>query len=191
MDIVTNLLNSFKEIFKSNAFSSYFSPGRVNLIGEHTDYNGGHVFPCALSIGTYGLIERRNDKKFKVYSMNFEENGIIEFDLDNLVYSKEHGWANYPKGIIKILKDHGFNIPTGLNILVYGNIPNGSGLSSSASLLVLIGVILKDVFGFSIDMVEIAKLCQEAENKFIGVNCGIMDEFAICMGKENSAILLD
>lgn len=191
MNIVTNLLNSFEEIFKSNAFSSYFSPGRVNLIGEHTDYNGGHVFPCALSIGTYGLIERRNDKKFKVYSMNFEENGIIEFDLDNLVYSKEHGWANYPKGIIKILKDHGFNISTGLNILVYGNIPNGSGLSSSASLLVLIGVILKDVFDLSIDMVEMAKLCQEAENKFIGVNCGIMDEFAICMGKENSAILLD
>lgn len=191
MDIIKNLSQSFKEIFNSNACSAYFSPGRVNLIGEHTDYNGGHVFPCALSIGTYGLIEKRNDKKVKVYSMNFEENGIIEFDLDNLFYSKDHGWANYPKGIIKILKDHGFDISTGLNILVYGNIPNGSGLSSSASLLVLVGVILKDVFNIHIDMVEMSKLCQEAENKFIGVNCGIMDEFAICMGRENSAILLD
>ena len=191
MDIIKNLSNSFKEIFNSNPCSSYFSPGRVNLIGEHTDYNGGHVFPCALSIGTYGLIEKRNDKKFKVYSMNFEENGMLEFDLDNLVYEKDHGWANYPKGIIKILKDHDFNISTGLNILVYGNIPNGSGLSSSASLLVLVGVILKDIFNLDIDMVDMARLCQEAENKFIGVNCGIMDEFAICMGKENSAILLD
>lgn len=186
-----DLRKEFISIFDEESDDLYFSPGRVNLIGEHTDYNGGHVFPCALSFGTYGVIRNRNDKKVRAYSMNFEELGIIEFDLENMVNQKEHDWVNYPKGVIKIFENHGYNIAHGFDILFYGNIPNGAGLSSSASIEVLMAVILDDVFSLNIDMVEIVKMCQEAENKFIGVNCGIMDQFAIGMGKNGCAILLD
>ena len=187
-----NLLKSnFTEVFKKDSQSVFFSPGRVNLIGEHTDYNGGNVFPCALTIGTYAIVAKRNDKKVLLHSLNFKDLGVIEFSLDNMVYEKEHDWANYPKGVIKTLEDHGFKAESGFEILFYGNIPNGSGLSSSASLEVLMGTILNESFNFKIDMVDIVKMCQEAENKFIGVNCGIMDQFAVGMGKENCAILLD
>lgn len=191
MDIINNLKEQFKEIFKKDSENVFFSPGRVNLIGEHTDYNGGNVFPCALTIGTYGLIAKRDDNKCFVNSLNFEDLGTIEFDLKDLVNDKIHDWANYPKGVIKTFEHHGFKTSHGFDILFFGNIPNGSGLSSSASLEVLMGCILNESFGFNIDMVEIVKMCQEAENKFIGVNCGIMDQFAIGMGKENCAILLD
>ena len=185
------LKNDFIELFKKDSENVFFSPGRVNLIGEHTDYNGGNVFPCALTIGTYAVVTKRNDKKVLVHSLNFKELGIIEFSLDNMVNEKEHDWANYPKGVIKTFENHGYNIPSGFEILFYGNIPNGSGLSSSASLEVLMGTILNESFNLNIDMVDIVKMCQEAENKFIGVNCGIMDQFAIGMGKEGCAILLD
>lgn len=191
MNNVDNLKNKFKDIFKTCCEDIFFSPGRVNLIGEHTDYNGGHVFPCALSFGTYGLVSNRNDSKIVMYSLNFEEVGLIEFDLNNLVYEEAHNWVNYPKGVIKTFVDHGFKIPHGFNILIYGDIPNGSGLSSSASLELLMAIILKESFNFDISMLDIVKYCQEAENKFIGVNCGIMDQFAIGFGKKDSAILLD
>lgn len=191
MNNINNLNEKFKEIFKMDSENTFFSPGRVNLIGEHTDYNGGHVFPCALTIGTYALISKRDDNKCFVNSLNFEDLGTIEFSLDNLVNDKAHDWANYPKGVIKTLEDHGYKASHGFNILFYGNIPNGSGLSSSASLEVLMGCIINESFNFNIDMVDIVKMCQEAENKFIGVNCGIMDQFAVGMGKENCAILLD
>lgn len=187
-----NLLKSnFTELFKKDSESVFFSPGRVNLIGEHTDYNGGNVFPCALTIGTYAVARKRDDKKVLVHSLNFKDLGIIEFSLDNMVNEKEHDWANYPKGVIKTFENHGYNIPSGFEIIFYGNIPNGSGLSSSASLEVLMGTILNESFNLNIDMVDIVKMCQEAENKFIGVNCGIMDQFSIGMGKEGCAILLD
>jgi len=187
-----NLLKSnFTELFKKDSESVFFSPGRVNLIGEHTDYNGGNVFPCALTIGTYAVVAKRDDKKVLVHSLNFKDLGVIEFSLDNMVNEKAHDWANYPKGVIKTLEDHGYNIPSGFEIIFYGNIPNGSGLSSSASLEVLMGTILNEAFNLNIDMVDIVKMCQEAENKFIGVNCGIMDQFSIGMGKEGCAILLD
>ena len=191
MENINVLKNKFSEIFKGNSENVFFSPGRVNLIGEHTDYNGGNVFPCALTIGTYALVKKREDKNVLVSSLNFEQLGILEFNLENMIYDKKHDWANYPKGVIKTFENHGFNIPSGFEILFYGNIPNGSGLSSSASIEVLTGVILNDLFNLNIDMVDIVKMCQEAENKFIGVNCGIMDQFAIGMGKENCAILLD
>lgn len=187
-----NLLKSnFTELFKKDSESVFFSPGRVNLIGEHTDYNGGNVFPCALTIGTYAVVAKRDDKKVLVHSLNFKDLGVIEFSLDNMVNEKAHDWANYPKGVIKTFENHGYNISSGFEIIFYGNIPNGSGLSSSASLEVLMGTILNESFNLNIDMVDIVKMCQEAENKFIGVNCGIMDQFAIGMGKENCAILLD
>ena len=179
MELIENLKNDFTEIFNENPTNIYFSPGRVNLIGEHTDYNGGNVFPCALSIGTYGLTTKRDDKKVRLYSNNFKDIGVIEFDLDQLKFEKEHDWANYPKGVIKTFKDHGFDISNGFNVLIYGNIPNGSGLSSSASLELLTSIILKDTFNLEVDMISMVKMSQEAENKFIGVNCGIMDQFAI------------
>ena len=190
-NIVSMLQDNFVNVFNIKDQHLFFSPGRVNLIGEHTDYNGGHVFPCALSFGTYGIISKRNDRKVRLYSMNFEDLGIIEFDLDNMVYDKAHDWANYPKGVIKTFENHGHKTEHGFDILFYGNIPNGAGLSSSASLEVLMAVIINDLNNFNLDMISMVKMCQEAENKFIGVNCGIMDQFAIGMGTEGCAILLD
>lgn len=187
-----NLKESFVKVFEYKGETrEFFSPGRVNLIGEHTDYNGGNVFPCALSFGTYGIIALRNDKKVRMYSLNFENVGIVEFDLENIAYDKSHDWVNYPKGVIDVLTKKGYEIEQGFDVLVYGNIPNGAGLSSSASLELLIGVMMDTIFKLNIDRVELVKIGQEAENKFIGVNCGIMDQFAIGMGKTNKAILLD
>ena len=190
--MIIKLTEHFKEIFKQDDnIESFFSPGRVNLIGEHTDYNGGFVFPCALDFGTYAIVRQREDKNFRMYSENFEDLGIIEFNLDNLVYDKKDDWANYPKGVIKTFLDKGFKVPNGFDVLFFGNIPNGAGLSSSASIEVLTAVILKSLFNLDIDMVEMVKYCQIAENKFIGVNSGIMDQFAVGMGKKDKAILLD
>ncbi|MFT4414380.1 galactokinase [Fredinandcohnia humi] len=189
-----SLRSQFEELFpgQNNAeIRLFFSPGRINLIGEHTDYNGGHVFPCAITYGTYGVVRKREDRLVRLYSMNFPDAGIIEFSLDELDYVKEHTWANFPKGMIRFIKETGSEIGNGLDILVYGNIPNGAGLSSSASIEMLIGVILNEVFELTIDRVELVKLGQKVENQFIGVNSGIMDQFAIGMGKADHGILLD
>lgn len=186
------LLKYFKTVFDSQEnVEIFFAPGRVNLIGEHTDYNGGHVFPCALTFGTYAAVRKIDKPLFRMYSKNFENMGIIEFSLEKLKYDALHDWANYPKGVIYNFIERNYVINGGLEILYYGNIPNGAGLSSSASIEVLTAVILKELYNFDIDMVEIAKLCRLAENNFIGVNCGIMDQFAIAMGKKDHAILLD
>lgn len=185
------LKDKFYEIFGEKESRSFFAPGRVNLIGEHTDYNGGHVFPCALDFGTYAEVKLREDKNIRAYSMNFESLGIVEFSLDKLVNEEKDDWANYPKGVIKIFKDKGYKIEKGMDILFFGNIPNGAGLSSSASIELATSVVLKGLFNLDIDMIEMVKLSQKAENEFIGVNCGIMDQFAIGMGKKDSAILLD
>lgn len=190
--MLENLIKDFKEIFKYNGeMETFFSPGRVNLIGEHTDYNGGFVFPCALDFGTYAVVKKREDKIFRMYSKNFENLGIIEFNLDNLVYEKKDDWANYPKGVIKTFLDRNYKINSGFDVLFFGNIPNGAGLSSSASIEVLTAIILKDLFKLDVDMIEMVKICQATENNFIGVNCGIMDQFAVGMGKKDNAILLD
>lgn len=186
------LLQKFEEVFgKEGEYKAYFAPGRVNLIGEHTDYNGGHVFPCALTIGTYAVARIRADKKLRFYSMNFEDLGVIEASVENLEKKKEHDWANYPKGVVFTLQKKGYQINSGFDILYYGNIPNGSGLSSSASIEVLTGFVLTDLFCLDIDFINLALYGQSAENNFIGVNCGIMDQFAIAMGKKNNAIFLD
>lgn len=170
---------------------TYFAPGRVNLIGEHTDYNGGHVFPCALTIGTYGVVRKRSDRKLRFYSMNFESLGVIESSLDELVPEKQAGWTNYPKGVMWAFEKRGFKMDCGLDVLIYGDIPNGSGLSSSASLEVLTGLILKELYNFEVSMVDIAKIGQYSENNFNGCNCGIMDQFASAMGRKDHAIFLD
>ena len=191
MEILEKIKESFKEKFGEQKTSAFFSPGRVNLIGEHTDYNGGHVFPCAISLGTYAMAANRTDRKCRVYSLNLEDKGVIEFSLDELSYDKSKDWANYPMGVIKTFMDAGYKSAHGFDIVFYGNLPNGAGLSSSASLEVLTAVILKDAFSFDISMVDMVKLCQKAENEFIGMNCGIMDQFAVGMGKKDEAILLD
>lgn len=183
--------DKFTEIFGEQAEATFFSPGRINLIGEHTDYNGGHVFPCAISLGTYGAARKREDNKLRFYSANFEDLGIIETSLDDLKYDKKDNWVNYAKGMIYFLKETGHDIDKGMDIFIEGNIPNGSGLSSSASLEMLIGVIAQELFNLDIDRVDLVKLGMETENKFIGVNSGIMDQFAVGMGKQNQAILLD
>lgn len=169
----------------------FFAPGRVNLIGEHTDYNGGHVFPCALTIGTYLVIRERQDTLLRLYSMNFEANGIKEIDLENIQDPKGNDWTNYPVGIVWSLLQKGYTIDKGFDVLYYGNIPNGSGLSSSASIEVVTAYALSKVFSFDISKVDIAKLSQFSENAFNKVNCGIMDQFAVAMGKADHAIYLD
>ncbi len=192
MTVKKIILSEFDNIFgRDDSEKVYFAPGRVNLIGEHTDYNGGHVFPCALTIGTYAVARKRQDTKLRFYSMNFETLGVIESDIVNIAYKKEDDWTNYPKGVIWALKEKGFEIDFGMDILYYGNIPNGSGLSSSASIEVLTGFICKDMFGLDIDNINIALIGQYSENNFNGVNCGIMDQFAIAMGKTDNAIFLD
>lgn len=186
------LIAQFKEIFGDEGeIRTYFAPGRVNLIGEHTDYNGGHVFPCALTIGTYAIARKREDNKLRFYSVNFETLGVIESALDDLTPSQQAGWTNYPKGVMWAFEGRGYKLPTGLDMLIYGNIPNGSGLSSSASVEVLTGFILRDMFGFDVTNQDLALIGQYSENKFNGVNCGIMDQFAIAMGKAGHAIFLD
>ena len=186
------MLNYFKEVFgDTEGVKVFFAPGRVNLIGEHTDYNGGHVFPCALTIGTYAAVRLRKDRKLRFHSMNFTEKGIIDSSLDDLVYKKEDDWANYPKGVLWALGEHSYNVDKGFDIVYFGNIPNGSGLSSSASIEVLTGFIAKQLCGLDIDLIKISLVSQYAENKFNGVNCGIMDQFAIAMGKQDHAIFLD
>lgn len=187
------LIQRFKELYgKEGEVRAYFAPGRVNLIGEHTDYNGGHVFPCALTLGTYGIVRDREDRVLRFYSANFEKLGVIETSLDDLIPDKAAGWTNYPKGVMWAFEKRGYQLTHGMDILIYGNIPNGSGLSSSASLEVLTGLILKDTFGFKqVSMIDVALIGQDSENNFNGCNCGIMDQFASAMGKKDHAIFLD
>ena len=187
------LFDMFAELFgNSEGARFYFSPGRVNLIGEHTDYNGGHVFPCALTLGTYGAARKREDNKIHFYSMNLDSFGIVEAYLDDLTNKKEYNWANYPLGVVWAFKEKGHTITSGFDMVIWGNIPNGSGLSSSASLEVLTGVILTDLFEIKdLSMTDLALIGQYSENNFNGCNCGIMDQFAVAMGKKDHAIFLD
>lgn len=187
------LMETFQNLFGADGdIRTYFAPGRVNLIGEHTDYNGGHVFPCALTLGTYAVARKRDDRVLRFYSENFASLGVIETSLDDLVPDEKADWTNYPKGVMWTFEKRGYKLPQGVDIAIYGDIPNGSGLSSSASLEVLTGIVLKDMFGFDeITMPEIAQIGQYSENNFNGCNCGIMDQFASAMGKKDNAIFLD
>ena len=186
------VLKKFEEVFgDSEGAKVFFAPGRVNLIGEHTDYNGGHVFPCALTIGTYMAVKKRDDKKLRFYSMNFDHLGVIESGIEGLKPEKEADWTNYPKGVMWAFEKRGMKMDCGLDIVLNGNIPNGSGLSSSASLEVVTGFMLRELFGFDVTNVELAQIGQYSENNFNGMNCGIMDQFASAMGKKDNAIFLD
>ena len=186
------VLENFEKVFgKNDKVKAYFAPGRVNLIGEHTEYNGGHVFPCALTIGTYGAAVKRDDNKMRFYSVNQDKRGVVETSLDDLKPSDEAGWTNYPKGVVWAFEKRGMKLDAGFDMVIYGNIPNGSGLSSSASLEVLTGFILRDLYGFDVTNQDLALIGQYSENNYNGMNCGIMDQFAAAMGKENNAIFLD
>lgn len=191
--MLAKLTEKFKELYGNDGeIHTYFAPGRVNLIGEHTDYNGGHVFPCALTLGTYAVVRKRTDRKLRFYSMNFDSFGVVNTSLDELIPDKQASWTNYPKGVMWAFEKRGLKLAHGFDIAICGDIPNGSGLSSSAALEVLTGIILKDSFGFDeISMVDIALISQDAENNFNGCNCGIMDQFASAMGKKDHAIFLD
>lgn len=186
------VLKQFEKLFGSTeGVNVYFAPGRVNMIGEHTDYNGGHVFPCALTIGTYAAVRKRPDRVLRFYSMNFEKLGVITTSIDELTPSAEADWTNYPKGVMWAFAERGMKMDCGLDVVLNGNIPNGSGLSSSASLEVLTGFYLRDLFGFDVSNIDLAKIGQYSENNFNGMNCGIMDQFASAMGKKDHAIFLD
>lgn len=191
MEIKRELNTKFAEIFGPKETTQYFSPGRINLIGEHTDYNGGNVFPASITYGTYGVAAPREDNKVLVYSTNFEDIGVISFTIDDLAHRKEDNWANYAKGMVLKLKEAGHTIDHGFELLVEGTIPNGAGLSSSASLELLVGVILEDLFNLNTDRLELVQTGKKVENEYIGVNSGIMDQFAIGFGEIDHAILLD
>ena len=188
---IKELKQEFSNIYHQEPTGCYFSPGRINLIGEHTDYNGGHVFPCAISVGIYGAASTRTDEKFCFYSANFEKLGVVETDMRQLQFAKEDSWANYAKGMLHFMLKNGAKIDHGLNIYISGNIPDGAGLSSSAALEMLIGILLQDQFHLSFTKLEIVKMGVKTENEFIGVNSGIMDQYAVAMSKKDHAILLD
>lgn len=190
--VIALLKNSFTASFNTEPTAFYFSPGRINLIGEHLDYNGGHVFPAAISIGTYAAVSIRNDQNFNFFSINFNDAPVYDISLENLDYNAQHRWTNYAKGVIHYIQQQTHTtLPHGLNICIYGNIPNGAGLSSSASLELLIGHIMNDVFALNMSPLQLIKIGQRVENEFIGLNSGIMDQFAIGMGKANHALLLN
>lgn len=186
-----SLLKEFKEQFKKTAEKVFFSPGRINLIGEHTDYNGGNVFPCAISIGTFGVYGSRDDQTIRMYSANIPDQGVVSFQLNDLEYHKEDGWTNYLRGVLASLVSRDYKINHGFDLFIHGNLPDGAGLSSSASIELLMGTILKNVFSLDVSQLDLVKIGQEVENKYIGVNSGIMDQFAVGMGRAEQAILLD
>ena len=189
---IDKLVSTFERVFgEGGDIQTFFAPGRINLIGEHTDYNGGYVFPASISFGTYAVARKREDRVLRFYSMNFEDLGVMTSSLDDLSYQKSDNWANYPKGMIDAFNTHGYTVDSGFDVLYFGNIPNGAGLSSSASIELATGVLLETLFDLKIDRVEMVKLGQYVENSYIGVKSGIMDQFAIGMGKDKHAILLD
>lgn len=181
--------NGYDNVSELNDLKKYFAPGRVNLIGEHIDYNGGNVLPATIGKGIYTLVKVRNDNIVRLRSREMDKNVKINLN-EKIEYDKEDGWGNYPKGIIKFFIEDGYDL-SGLDILFWSDLPNSSGLSSSAALEVLTSYLLLDVFGYEIDRKYISLISKKAENEFVGVSCGIMDQFSIAFGKEDHAILLD
>lgn len=189
--IIENLKVEFETVYNEQSESIFFAPGRINLIGEHIDYSGGHVFPCAITFGTYAAARKRTDRKVRLYSKNFSDLGIYEFDLDDLVYNEDDGWTNYVKGVLAVIQEDYEKLTYGFDVAYEGNIPNGAGLSSSASIEVVSAVIANYVNDLDLPKMDIVKIALRAENDFVGVQCGIMDQFAVTMGKEDTAMLLD
>ena len=189
--MIETVRNKFIELYGDREdIRTYFAPGRVNLIGEHTDYNGGHVFPCALSYGTYAAAAKRSDDRIRFYSVNMK-GGVTECGINDFRPLEDKSWTAYPMGVMWAMSERGMKMDCGLDIVIGGDIPAGAGLSSSASLEVLTGVMLRDMYGFELSNQEIALIGQYSENNYNGLNCGIMDQFASAMGKKDHAIFLD
>lgn len=186
------LLDEFKTIFGRSGKDVFFSPGRINLIGEHTDYNNGLSMPCAISLGTYGVFAPRDDDQVELYSQNIKGN-IVTFTINDEtpITKQEDQWANYFKGMLTYLRQAGYAIDNGFSLYIYGNLPYGAGLSSSASIEMLMGEVLRVEYDLEISKIELAKFGQQTENKFLGLHSGIMDQFAVRMGKKNNALLLN
>lgn len=185
-------IQAFHHVFgKKGDVRVFFAPGRVNLIGEHIDYNGGHVLPCALEIGTYVVARKRKDHLLRFYSENFSATGMIEVNLQSLLFDERHGWANYPKGIFQFFKEQMDVELTGMDLYYTGTIPNGAGLSSSASIELVTAFMINEMFSVNLDRTTLVKMAQQVENDYIGVQCGIMDQFAVGFGKRDQAILLN
>lgn len=191
MNHTKDLLQRFEDIYGYPTENLYFSPGRINLIGEHTDYNGGKVFPCAITMGTYAVVAPREDKMVYAFSDNLPELGTFSFSLEGIVYEKESSWTNYIKGMLLYIQEKLGNFSHGFDLFIYGTIPNGASLSSSASLEVLTGVIANDLYQANLSGETIAKLGMRVENKFLNLNSGIMDQFIIANAKKGHALLLD
>lgn len=191
MNHTKDLLQRFEDIYGYPTENLYFSPGRINLIGEHTDYNGGKVFPCAITMGTYAVVAPREDKMVYAFSDNLPELGTLSFSLEDIAYEKESSWANYIKGMLLYIQEKLGNFSHGFDLFIYGTIPNGASLSSSASLEVLTGVIANDLYQANLSGETIAKLGMRVENKFLNLNSGIMDQFIIANAKKGYALLLD
>lgn len=188
MDL-SELKRKFIRFYGDGEIRTFYSPGRINLIGDQIGYNGGLALSCALELGTFACVRKRKDKIVNLISTNFDLK--VSLNLDDIIYHKEEDWANYPKGIMKIMQEEGYRVG-GMDILVNGYIPIGVGLSPDASLEILIAVIINDLFNEGrVDRAELAKVSQKAENKFIGVNCGIIDKFVVGMGRKNKAIFLN
>jgi galactokinase len=189
----TELLTKFSEIYGEGGETAFFfAPGIVNLMGDYTDFNGGHVFPCALDFGTAGVIRKRTDDRLNFFSLNFSEDGIISCCLNDLTPSDGQSWTDYPKGIFRTFQERGFKPDCGADIFIAGNIPLGASLSSSASIEVLTAIMIRDTYGFTNDLtrIDLAEIGQYSENHFNGIRCGIMGQFASAMGKKDNAIFL-
>ena len=191
MENTKELFNRFEEVYERKGKELYFSPGRINLIGEHTDYNGGKVFPCAITMGTYGVVAPREDKKINAFSDNLSDLGVLSFSLEEIQYEKESNWTNYIKGMLLYIQETAGDLAHGFDLYIYGTIPYGASLSSSASLEVLTGVIVNDLYDTEISPEEIAQLGMRVENEFLSLNSGIMDQFIIANAKKGYALLLD
>jgi len=193
-EIIEKLGPAFAEAFGEGGAAEaayYFAPGRANLIGEHIDYNGGHVLPCSLTMGTYAAVRKRPDRVIRFFSLNFPGDGVVCSSLDDLRPLEDHSWTAYIKGVIWALGNRGIELDRGMDMVICGDLPDGAGLSSSASLEVLAGFVIEDLFDLPLAERELAVCCQEAERGYVGVDCGIMDQFACAAGREGCAMVLD
>lgn len=190
-ELQEELAQSFKKRFGYDPAKLYFSPGRVNLIGEYTDFNGGHVFPAAISVGTYGAIAPRDDNQIRTYSANYPEAGIQTITVTDLALRPYDTWIKYLRGVMTVMAEAGYPVSKGFDLAIVGDMPTASGLSSSASLEILLLNMLKDMMGYQIDKLTIVKLGQAVENDYLGLKTGIMDQFAVAFGEDEQGIFLD
>lgn len=186
------LITAFRQVYgEATDLKAYFAPGRVNLIGEHIDYSGGHVLPCAIEQGTYLVIKSRDDQIIGGYSDKYADQGIIHADLGDTEFKAERGWFNYPVGIVDLMKKQGSSFNHGFDCFITGTIPEEAGLSSSASLELAAAFAINELYGLKQDKKQLALLAHRVENDYIGVRCGFMDQFAVALSKAEYALLLD